>query len=305
MLTADPDIAVRLAAFEALTRLSAVHGDVLSYAALNAGFEYRGEKVYFMTRARGIFKPKVMTAALSVLTQTHVRANRSQRYADQRLDEGFIYHFQDGSDNRELIAAFERRAPIVYFQSVAPGRYTANWPAYIAYVDMANRTCEIVIDDRAALAEKVEGILSNGEALRRQYATYEAKRRIHQEEFRQQVLHAYDCRCAVCGLPEVRLIQAAHIVPDSHLAGEPVVPNGLALCSLHHGAFDAHMLGLRPDMRLMIADSLMKMTDGPTLKYALQGFQDQAMRLPRRGADRPGAEFVAERWARFGVANGG
>jgi putative restriction endonuclease len=305
MLTDDPDIAVRLTAFEALKRLSAVHGEVLSYATLSAGFEYRGEKVHFLTKARGIFKPRIMTAALSVRSQTHVRANRVQRYADQRLDEGFIYHFQDGSDNRELIAAHDRRAPIIYFESVAEGHYSANWPAYIARVDMANRTCEIVIDDRAALAEKVVGIVKNAEDLRRQYATYEAKRRIHQEEFRQRVLHAYGCRCAVCGLPEARLIQAAHIIPDSDLGGEPVVPNGLALCSLHHGAFDAHMLGLRPDLRLVIADSLMKMTDGPTLKYALQGFQDQALRLPRRGEDRPRAEFVAERWARFGVANGG
>lgn len=35
MLTADPYIPVRLEAFEGLKRLIAVHGDVLSCAALN------------------------------------------------------------------------------------------------------------------------------------------------------------------------------------------------------------------------------------------------------------------------------
>jgi putative restriction endonuclease len=172
-------------------------------------------------------------------------------------------------------------------------------------LNRVERTCEIVVDDRATLGPQVAGVLQTADVLRRQYATYDAKRRIHQEEFRQRVLHAYDCRCAVCGLPEARLIQAAHIVPDSALAGEPVVPNGLALCSLHHGAFDAHMLGVRPDLRLVIADGLMKLTDGPTLKYALQGFHDQQLRLPGRPDDRPGPAFVAQRWAQFEAANAG
>jgi len=34
------------------------------------------------------------------------------------------------------------------------------------------------------------------------------------------------------------LLDAAHITPDSDAEGEPVVSNGVALCKLHHAAFD-------------------------------------------------------------------
>ena len=42
-------------------------------------------------------------------------------------------------------------------------------------------------------------------------------------------------------------VEAAHILPDTHPRGEAVVPSGLALCKLHHAAFDANILGIRPD----------------------------------------------------------
>ena len=37
------------------------------------------------------------------------------------------------------------------------------------------------------------------------------------------------------------LPEAAHILPDGHPLGEPVIPNGLALGTLHHAAFDAYI----------------------------------------------------------------
>jgi hypothetical protein len=39
-------------------------------------------------------------------------------------------------------------------------------------------------------------------------------------------------------LSGVRLLEAAHIIGDIEEAGEPVVSNGLALCSIHHRAYD-------------------------------------------------------------------
>ena len=47
------------------------------------------------------------------------------------------------------------------------------------------------------------------------------------------------------------LLDAAHIVPDAD-EGEPVIPNGLALCKLHHAAFDRYFLGVRPDYVLQV-----------------------------------------------------
>ena len=63
-------------------------------------------------------------------------------------------------------------------------------------------------------------------------------------------------RLIVCRLRHWELLDAAHILPDKHPLGEPVVPNGLALCKLHHAAFDADILGVRPDLRIERRDQV-------------------------------------------------
>ena len=66
--------------------------------------------------------------------------------------------------------------------------------------------------------------------------------------FRRQVLEAYDKQCAVCEY-DIRFgdrvlgLEAAHIQWHSHHGGD-VVPNGLALCVVHHKALDSGALGL-------------------------------------------------------------
>ena len=68
--------------------------------------------------------------------------------------------------------------------------------------------------------------------------------------FRQAVIEAYSCKCAVCGLkinsPDSLSweVEAAHIVPHRSL-GRDDIWNGLALCRLHHWAFDVGWFTLR------------------------------------------------------------
>ena len=60
-------------------------------------------------------------------------------------------------------------------------------------------------------------------------------------QFRQAVLEAYENCCAMCGL-QLELIEAAHLVPHAHPRGLDVVPNGIALCALHHKSLDTGLL---------------------------------------------------------------
>ena len=60
-------------------------------------------------------------------------------------------------------------------------------------------------------------------------------------QFRQAVLEAYKNCCAMCGL-QLELIEAAHLVPHAHPRGMDVVPNGIALCALHHKSLDTGLL---------------------------------------------------------------
>ena len=82
----------------------------------------------------------------------------------------------------------------------------------------------------------------------RRYSTAEVRQRLHQQGFRERVLGAYKDSCAMCRLKHRELLDAAHIIPDSEPDGHPVVSNGLALCKIHHAAFDARVMGVRPDL---------------------------------------------------------
>jgi putative restriction endonuclease len=112
-------------------------------------------------------------------------------------------------------------------------------------------------------------------------------------------LDAYEETCAVCRLRHWELLDAAHILPDKHPLGEPVVPNGLALCKLHHAAFDADILGVRPDLKIEVRHDVLREADGPMLKVGLQGFDGQIITVPRQKSLRPNVDFLAERYERF------
>ena len=125
------------------------------------------------------------------------------------------------------------------------------------------------------------------------------ERRLHQEAFRWRILRAYRECCAVCRLRHAELLDAAHILPDGHPKGEPIVPNGLALCKLHHAAFDSHILGVRPDLIVNVRQDILGEADGPMLRFGLQGFHLEALHAPRARELRPSAEFLAERFGLF------
>jgi putative restriction endonuclease len=64
-----------------------------------------------------------------------------------------------------------------------------------------------------------------------------------------------------------RLLDAAHIVMDAdEQLGQPVVSNGLPLTKIHHAAFDAHLIGIDPDLPIHVSDRLLEIHDGPFLE---------------------------------------
>ena len=193
----------------------------------------------------------------------------------------------------------QRQAPLVYLYGVVPGRYMPCWPAYVVGDDPRGLCFTIAMDDRRIAAAGEYAVSEPEDAFRRSYVTRLGKQRMHQQEFRQRVLRAYREQCAICRLRHEELLDAAHILPDGHPRGEPVVPNGLALCKLHHAAFDRHVLGVRPDLTVELRPDVLREPDGPMLKYGLQGFQDARLLLPRDPALRPNLELVEERYGMF------
>ena len=75
-----------------------------------------------------------------------------------------------------------------------------------------------------------------------------------QQIFRHLMLDAYHSRCAVCVLPVVDILDAAHIKPWSACRGrERLDPaNGLLLCRNHHALFDAGLISVCANGRLRV-----------------------------------------------------
>jgi putative restriction endonuclease len=170
---------------------------------------------------------------------------------------------------------------------------------YIVGDDLKTQTFSVAVDDRIVSASAVSRVAESMDDVRRTYVTAAVQRRLHQRSFRERVIEAYREHCAVCKLRHRELLEAAHILPDGHPNGLPVVPNGLALCKLHHAAFDAHILGIRPDYLIEIRTDVLAEKDGPMLKHGLQGFNGEHLIVPTRRDLRPKREHLEERYELF------
>ena len=156
----------------------------------------------------------------------------------------------------------------------------------------------VVLEPGLPIQDMQPGGLISGSDVRA-YATRDARVRLHQQRFKLDVMRAYRHRCAICLLRERALVQAAHIVPDIDPEGIAAVVNGLALCAIHHLAFDRNLLGIDPGGVVHIADRLLREVDAPMLRTGLQGFHGEAIAVPRRPTDRPDPQRLQSRFERF------
>lgn len=134
--------------------------------------------------------------------------------------------------------------PIVYFVGTRPNWYRPIYPTFVERDEPAALRVLLGFGRMRGPYDEREPVHISDE-IERRYVVRSVKQRIHQAQFRGAVLPAYQDRCAICRLREVRLLDAAHIVGDADEAGAPVISNGLSLCSLHHRAFDEDLVGLR------------------------------------------------------------
>ena len=205
-------------------------------------------------------------------------------------------------DNVGLREALDRRLPLVYFHGIVPGKYVAAWPVFIVGDRLEALTFSVAVDDADHVGLGLEAPLevhdSDADG-RRRYITSIVRQRLHQRTFRERVLAAYRSECAFCRFRHEELLDAAHIIPDVDPAGEPRVTNGLALCKLHHAAFDRGFLGVRPDYVLQVRPDLLEEEDGPTLVHSIQSLHATRIHLPRHRAHWPARERLAERYGEF------
>ena len=304
MADADLDTRVRAAAFQFLREQMELRGDeVLPREVLAKGFEFEGQRVPLIA-PQGIFKPAVLPEMPLSITTVPVVEGEDRPYDDGVGSDGFLRYRYRGTDpmhrdNQALRLAMRRGVPLVYFVGIIPGRYMTVLPVYIVRDHPEELSFSVAVD--APYMPVSANIKLDPVSLeaRRAYVTVETQQRVHQRGFRERVLRAYQEQCAVCRLHHEELLEAAHILSDKHPKGVPIVPNGLALCKLHHAAYDRNILGITPDRTVVIRLDILRESDGPMLQHGLQGFQGGKIHLPRAKQLWPRADLLAERYEAF------
>lgn len=304
MFDARHDARVRTAAFEWLTDQVARYGDVLPWQILARGF-FLGEARIPLLGPQGIFKPGFLQEApISITTSP------DGPYDDAFGPGGLLrYRYRgtdpDHRDNRWLRNAMAYRLPLVYFHGIARSRYVAAWPVFVVHDSPPSLAFTIAVDDKAHTGIFSErdgrdsGLGEDAASARRAYITSTVRVRLHQRAFREKVLEAYRRQCAFCRLRHEELLDAAHIIPDREPEGEPIVRNGVALCSLHHAVFDKFFVGLRPDYVIEVRPDILEEGDGPTLRHAIQDLHGKRIQLPRRVEHHPDPALLSRRYAQF------
>lgn len=134
-------------------------------------------------------------------------------------------------------------------------------PDFLLWYVQDGQTLHDIDEDAAEVATLIEctpeeeagfvELSTTPEQLTRRVQLVEIMRAFRDARFRPLVLQAYGSQCAVCGTA-LKLVDAAHIVPVSDPRGDDAVTNGLALCRLHHGAYDIGLMGIQSNYKIVL-----------------------------------------------------
>lgn len=281
--------------------------EALTRSDLSA-FEFNGRTHRLVGTQTGIWRVKEHSdAAISILT-AYSPEGSARPYDDTVGDDGLLRYKWRGfdpmfPDNVWLRTAMLRQLPLVWFIGIGhvPGTHTQvfrpEFPVWLVGEEPEQHQFVVAVDEsQRALPSDASGEVVE---FARRYNERLVLARHHQPLFRSAVIYAYERRCAVCRLPFAELLDAAHIKADSE-GGSARVSNGLALCKIHHGAFDANIIGISPDYVVRVRESVLATFDGPTLQHAIKEMNGQRLgQLPHARAERPDRDLLAERFDAF------
>lgn len=300
MLSSEQQAVLRLEIFADLELLVDSRGGFASRDELTGFVLQSGLAMPLIDTTRGIRNPRSFDATLAIVSASDGGRNNPYDDAIDRKTGLLRYSWAkgpvDAGDNRKLTIAFESGTPIILFEKPLPNLYVPVFPVYVIAIDHERRHFIIDLDEN-----RLRG--SHHALLDKNYIERVVKQRVHQPMFRARVLSAYDRGCAVCTLNYRELLDAAHIIGDSDSRGLPIVTNGMAMCTIHHRAYDQNFLGISPDYKVHINERLLADRDGPMLLHGLQEMDGRSLTVPSQSALKPNRAFLAERYETFCTAD--
>ena len=179
-------------------------------------------------------------------------------YPDDLTNDGLIYHYPNtdrppARDAAEIEATKEAgrlQAPV--FVITYPSLNARLRNVFLGWVEGWDDAREIflITFDAERPSKLIHEVDEDEEPFQstdssNKSAKQQAMARPGQQRFRFKVRLRYGDSCLLCGVNIPELLDAAHIRPKKY-RGSDDPRNGLLLCSLHHRAFDAQMLGIEP-----------------------------------------------------------
>lgn len=152
---------------------------------------------------------------------------------------------------------------------------------------------ERISEDPAAVADNE---IAATIAPARRVDIVETRRAVRDAQFRSRVLAAYGNRCAVCGV-QLRLLDAAHVLPVDQPGSTDGTNNGIALCTLHHRAYDRALITFDAGYAVLVNKKQIGELTSLSLAGGLHQFQAALkpnLILPADPRDYPHTAFVKE-----------
>ena len=121
----------------------------------------------------------------------------------------------------------------------------------------------------------------------------EVNRLSRDASFRQRVLFAYGNKCAVTRI-QLKLVEAAHILPVGASGSADHVTNGLALSPTYHRAYDAGLIYLDENYRMRLNEGRLQMLNHLNLAGGVDSFRAPLgeIFLPPDPQQRPSIDFI-------------
>jgi putative restriction endonuclease len=198
---------------------------------------------------------------------------------DGASDRSFAIHVKE---NGEVVVAFRPEYLVDYILTAGTLHMSGR----------AQRDLE-VLNNLDSLTDADIGVVADS---KRRTVIQTIARRYRAHDFRQQVLRAYVERCAVCGM-QLGLLDAAHIIPVADPRSTDEVVNGVAMCKLHHFAFDSNLLSFNERYDIEVSTTRVAQLRGERLAGGINKFRAAlrpSLLLPPNSRHHPKPRYIRD-----------
>lgn len=192
--------------------------------------------------------------------------------------------------NEEIVIAFRPELFVDYARNVTKlhdfGASTKDIKQLESLIDQTAADSGFVVNDSDL--GQVSG--------KRKSVTRTLIKKVRDSTFQRRVLNAYGSKCAFCNV-QLKLIDAAHILPVDVEGSTDYTSNGIALCALHHRAYDNSFVTFNEKYETLISEYKVKHLrnighDGGMTQF-LANLRPMIV-LPPTTTDRPHTTYVTQ-----------